>query len=356
MMRMNVRRTISYACLGGLLLSGWGATAQQPDLDPALRNIKVELPPIADYYKRRFRLGVLVGFNIKADFKMSGTFNVSGHPPGVFDDGYVLDDDAVDDVYTSYWGYNNASQYNPSTGVLTMHEANSFTATSSSSEAADPQVGLEAVYGGNLWQWKKALIGWEFGFGWMPISVKDKSTVSTTFSRTAHTFDTAGIVMPEGPYNGGPSGIGPTIFAAETGQSQETTPGTIRGSRSVDLSFFTFKLGPAVHWELHRRVALELSGGAAMGYVTGDYVADEQILLSDGSTTQNRLKKGNSDIVFGGYFSALVLVHTVENADVYLGAQFMPLSSTTISGGAGREAELDLTGAIYLMAGINWPF
>ncbi len=37
------------------------------------------------------------------------------------------------------------------------------------------------------------------------------------------------------------------------------------------------------------------------------------------------------------------------------GTLFMPLGRSTFSGG-GRQARLDLNGAIYVSAGINWPF
>src|SRR6478736_309433 len=47
---------------------------------------------------RHFRVGAMVGFNLKADFSMSGTFSASGNNPGavgvsgqdhIYDDGYV---------------------------------------------------------------------------------------------------------------------------------------------------------------------------------------------------------------------------------------------------------------------------
>jgi hypothetical protein len=45
----------------------------------------------------------------------------------------------------------------------------------------------------------------------------------------------------------------------------------------------------------------------------------------------------------------------VANGDIYLSAQYMPLSNANFSGG-GRSAKLDMHGAVYVSAGINWPF
>ena len=56
-----------------------------------------------------------------------------------------------------------------------MHQATSFSPTSgTSSESSDSAfVGFDMAYGGNLWDWGSAKIGWDFGFGLLPISITD---------------------------------------------------------------------------------------------------------------------------------------------------------------------------------------
>jgi len=51
----------------------------------------------------------------------------------------------------------------------------------------------------------------------------------------------------------------------------------------------------------------------------------------------------------------MLLYHAVPNGDFYIGAQYMPMGTATISG-SGHEAQLKLGGAVYVSAGINWPF
>ena len=51
----------------------------------------------------------------------------------------------------------------------------------------------------------------------------------------------------------------------------------------------------------------------------------------------------------------MLTYHAQPNADIFLGAQFMTLGTSTI-GGEGRQARLDLGSGIYLSAGINWQF
>jgi hypothetical protein len=44
-----------------------------------------------------------------------------------------------------------------------------------------------------------------------------------------------------------------------------------------------------------------------------------------------------------------------DSADIYIGAQYMPMGNATISGG-GRSGRLNLGGQLYFSIGINWPF
>ena len=308
-------------------------------------------------WTRHFRIGGVVGFNMSADFKMNGTFNVSGGgQPGIFDDGYVLTDNTGNaGDYTSNWGYKNATQYDPGSHELIMHSSSSFSLTDSTEVDGDSHVGLDLVYGGKIMKSGDALFTWEFGFMWMPMIIKDTRSLSTTFNRASRVFDTGDIVMPEAPYNGGPSGIGPTIRDTGTPGPEEASPGTITGTRKLDMTLYNFRLGPAMHWEISRWFAFSVSGGAAMGLTTCTYKYNERINISDGGQTSNSGSFDNTETVFGTYANVTLLLHTKEKADVFVSAQYMMLDTVSVSS-AGREASLDLGGGIYLSAGINWPF
>jgi hypothetical protein len=49
------------------------------------------------------------------------------------------------------------------------------------------------------------------------------------------------------------------------------------------------------------------------------------------------------------------MVHVVDNGDIYVGAQYMPMGDAAFSNG-GREGRLNLGGQLYFSIGINWPF
>src|SRR5690242_15242665 len=82
----------------------------------ALSAAGADSPYISDW-ANQIRLGMVIGFNINAQFSMHGQFNISGGQPGpvgvpavdhFYDDGYVrVDQTGNAQGFTSFWGYNN---------------------------------------------------------------------------------------------------------------------------------------------------------------------------------------------------------------------------------------------------------
>lgn len=317
-------------------------------------------------WARNFRVGVLTGFNINADFRTRGNFGVSGRPgatdvPGVnhnYSDGYVrVDDTGNAGGYTTYWGYQNADQYDPVNQTLRMTSNAEYT-TRSAGEAGDdsPYIGFNLAYGGTIWRGERLRVGWEFGFGMLPITLSQTATTPAEVRQNFYDFSVPnGVIPPGAPYHGSSSGYDqPSINDIATLAGSSTTEGTVSGSRTLDVTLFAFRLGPSVFWDLNRSFGLSLSAGPALGFVSGEYRYDE-IVESNGVPDRQRGKFGASDLVFGGYVNGTLTYHATQNGDLYISAQYMPLGTSTFSKG-GRTAELDLSGAIYLSAGVSWPF
>ncbi len=306
-------------------------------------------------WTRSFRAGVLVGFNISADFSMKGSFGVSGGSAGTYDDGYVRRDSGG--ALTSDWGYNSGSQYNSSSETLTMHRSSGFSTASTASVRDSVNIGLDLAYGGNLWRGERFRLGWELGFGLLPMKISDRSTLSATVSRSAYTFDASGAIIPPAGYRGSPNSVGAAVISSTpTGAPTQETFNNVQitGSRTLDVNFFAFKLGPTLFYDLSPHIGLTLGAGPALGIVTGDLKFDETLNFSGGSS-RNIGQLGSTELTYGGYVNAMVTFHTVKNGDFYIGAQYMPMGKVTM-GGSGRQAELNLSGQIYLSAGLNWPF
>ena len=322
------------------------------------------VPKDTDDWTRHFRIGAVVGMNISADFNQSGLFTLPGNSAasGIFDDGYVRPDQNGDPNYTSYWGYNNRSlQYNDASQTLQMHSATAYSASgSSSSDGNGAFPGFEMAYGGNLWYWKHARVGWELGFGLLPINISESSTTPATVIQNTYTFHPGatlgGVGFPSAPsYQGGSSGVGPVISTAYD-LTTSTNTGSISGSQTLDVMLYTLRLGPTFYWDLTEHVAGSVGAGPAVGLVSGDYKYDQTVAVGPAST-HNSGQISGTEMVYGGYVNGTLMYHVQANgdADIYVSAQFMPMTDATIGGG-GREGRLNLGGQLYLSVGINWPF
>ncbi len=311
-------------------------------------------------WTRSFRAGVLVGFNISADFSMKGSFGISGGGAGIYDDGYVRRDDGG--ATTSDWGYNSASQYNSSSETLTMHRSTAFSTTSTASVSDSVNLGLDLAYGGRLWRGERFRLGWELGFGLMPLKISDNSTLSATVTRSAYTFDASGFnvggvnTFPAAGYRGNPNSSSAIISSSPGGAPVQETFNNVQitGRRTLDANFFAIKLGPTLFYDLNPHIGLTLGAGPALGIVSGNLKFNETLNFNGGSS-HNAGELGSTELTYGGYVNAMVTFHTVKNGDLYIGAQYMPMGKVKVGGG-GRQAELNLSGQIYVSAGLNWPF
>ena len=303
------------------------------------------------------RAGALIGLNIKANFSSSGVFNLSENlPPGNYDDGYVRTDQTGNaGGLTSYWGYQNASQVDSANHTLLMHQSTTFPITTSGSGNDSPYVGGELAGGGNFWRHDQWRAGWEVGLGALPISIRNEQTQPVNVTRNTFAFDTGSIVVPTAPYNGGPSGIGPLITATGVLTGSQLQAGTFTGTQTLDATLVSVKLGPTIFWDACRYFGLQASLGPAIGIVPGSLKFDDTVQLPDGTAPHNSGKVSSTKTSFGGYVNAIGTFHVMKNADIYIGAQYLPLGNVNF-GGNGRNADLKLTGQVNFMAGINWPF
>lgn len=340
---------------GGVALTGCllGAVAAQAQMQRE-----------ADW-TRHLRLGLQMGVHLQAKFSSEGQFGVSGSQAGSagvaaqdhsYDDGYVrVDDTGNAGGYTSNWGYQAASQYDSATGQLTFHSASGYTGGNRSSAQDAPYYGADMAYGGILKRWDRARLMWDFGFGYLPADIQDRSSFSTQFIRTVHRYDTGGIAMPGAPYSGGAGGVGPTIKDVATALPGDAVQGSVEATRQLEADLYALRLGPMFQYELSRRWAIQAGAGFLFGIVDGEYRYSERITLADGSATTNSGEVGSTDLKYGAYGELLVLFKTNEPADIYLGVQYQWLGSYELSR-SGHSASLDLESGVSIVAGINWPF
>jgi hypothetical protein len=304
-------------------------------------------------------IGAMVGLNINANFKEGGLFKIPGNDAanGVYDDGYVRTDSTGNNGgYTTYWGYEKPTQLVGNN--LTMLSTTSYSVPNSSAkDEGGPFPGFDLDYGGSFYKVDNFRIGWDLGFDLMPMTITDNQSMSASVNQTAYTFNTGGIVVPGAPYQGSFNGPGPLLNATATSTNTSTSVGTVSGSRSLDVMLYAIRLGPTFYWDFTKNFSASLGIGPAMGIVDGEYKYNE-LVTANGSSSRNNGSFSAVDTVFGGDINATLLYHTLDQArpvDLYISAQYMPLESADFSQG-GRDARLNLSGQVYISAGVNWPF
>ena len=310
-----------------------------------------------DDWTHHFRLGAVAGLGITANFKMNGNFSINSGS-GIYDNGYVHNDNTGStDGKTSYWGYNTASQYDAANNKLYLTQSSQFNASSEGSGDDTVPVGLDLAYGGNLYYWKHVRVGWELGFDMLPIGISDSHPMSGSVTQNKYAFDTAGVVLPDAPYQGGSSGQGPLISTIGNLVGTTNSAGTITGSRKLDVMYYAIKLGPTFYADLCDDVAISIGAGPAVGIVSGEYRYDE-VVVANGLSAHNKGSFSDTEMVFGGYINSTLMYHFKDNnrnADIYISAQYMPMGEAVFSS-AGREAHLNLSGSVMFSLGMNWPF
>ena len=120
---------------------------------------------------------------------------------------------------------------------------------------------------------------------------------------------------------------------------------------------YSVKLGPSFYWDWCDHFGMSLGAGPAVGVVSVDYKMTKP-LPPPAVAPAIAAALAQPTWCLGGYVSATLLFHFKDNgrnADIYLGAQYMPMGDATISGG-GREGQLNLDGQVYFSIGMNWPF
>src|SRR5581483_9387123 len=136
----------------------------------------------------RLTLSLRYALNFNAKFKGVATGlvpNSSGAgsrtPDGApynYTDGYVLTDSTGNfGGQTSYWGYNDAAQYDSGASTFTLHSA------PSESSAKDKPLGLELTYDrqfGEKDDWHNLRYGVEAAVNYMNISLSDNDTSGNT--------------------------------------------------------------------------------------------------------------------------------------------------------------------------------
>src|SRR5581483_6583262 len=136
-------------------------------------------------------------FNIKSSFEHVGRIGLSNPGPATratdhfYDDGYNRVDSTGNDHFgdqsTTFWGYQNDSQYDSSgTGSIAMHSASAPGGSSKNTD--DPQSGAELAYSRELMRGDHWHGGFEGAFDYQHVYVKNSGTFHSTVTHVTDVY------------------------------------------------------------------------------------------------------------------------------------------------------------------------
>jgi len=305
---------------------------------------------------------------LHADSSYSSSSKTGGSPPPLndnitqyddrtFDDGFVFMDAATENWGgdTWYWGYNDASQYDPSADTLSFHRSSSYSGTETGERVTIDTIrdsgvsirddldgtGLAISFGRVLKRGESfsIRIDGELSYIWgiehdSSVSPYEEEITKTTWtsvnnynSTATYTYDLMGVVPPDAPYSGTYDGPGPLIpnLPSSVDQSQQLvssedisrSTSLFRARNnvdfSVDASILEFSAGPRIDWRVFDALSLFAMPGISLNLLSVEadrretWTAD----FGDGSTRTLRAwndRLDDSDILVGVGVSAGVNV------------------------------------------------
>ncbi|HXF09841.1 MAG TPA: hypothetical protein VN625_03585 [Desulfuromonadaceae bacterium] len=319
-----------------------------------------------DTPQRSLSLGYRNAFNIQSSFKHVGNIGRSNPGPATgltdhfYDDGYNRVDSTGNnhfgDESTTFWGYQDSSQYDSSgSGTIAMHSASS-TGAGSSGNTDNPMPGLEVVYSQDVVVSKHWHAGVEGAFNYQRVLANSSGPVNTTVTHVTDVYQLNGAIPPTAPYDG-PADQPGTLLGDTPTRTITTAPETVTGSRNLEANLFGLRLGPYVEIPLYRIFSVTLSAGATVVGVESKYDVNQTITIDTG-TVPSVGSDIKGDVLFGGYAGGSLSAALSDNWSAFVGAQWQHVGTyshhSDVNGGG--TAKLDLNNPIFVSAGVSFSF
>lgn len=309
--------------------------------------------------------------NVDASFSGLGTFAspFSPAPLGAgqerfYDDGYVrVDASGNAGGVTSFWGYTNPSQYDPSgTGTLSMNITNSASnGRAGATEDFSPgmeffgyfDLGKIADFAGRPVTW-----GLKGGFHYANISIEDGGALTSDLVRLTDRYDLGGNLAPGAPFAGTPGG-GFYMLLPESPAGRDTTviPGgaLVQGQRDLDVDMVTLSVGPYVQVPVAERISLFAEAGVSVSIAHGEYQFDSLTNVA-GFAPQVSAGKDTRTVLLPGIYAGVSAMWKLSDTfGLYGSARYQYLDSFSIETG-GSEATLSFDGSAVIALGAVWSF
>lgn len=286
---------------------------------------------------------------------------IGGNADREYDDGFNrIDGTGNASDLTSYWGYQNSSQYNPSgQGSISMSIHNSLRTGS----ASDDDVG----FGGEIFAYKRlgnspfpqlpdASWGIRLGTHVNSFSFENNSSSATRYTRTTDTYDLGGAVPPAAPFSGSPLGFGNALLSDTPIRSESILGGAnVNGSRDLDATVVGVSFGPYLELPINDKFSARLEAGGSLAVAFGDYHYSETTTVP-GLPSQSYDGDENRARLLPGFFVGVTGVYELNSHwSLNAGVRYQWYDSFDMKAG-GTKAELDFGSLLMVQVGVAYRF
>lgn len=305
---------------------------------------------------------------VEAEFSDLGHFNspnaippATGNADREYDDGFNrIDATGNAGDLTSYWGYQNSSQYNPAgAGSISLSISNSLHTGS----ARDEDTG----FGGEIFAYKRlggspfpqlpdASWGIRLGTHVNSFSFDNHSAVDTSYTRTTDQYDLGGLQPPGAPFSGSPLGFGNVLLGDIPSRSEATISGAgVSGSRSLDATIVGFSFGPYLDLPLNDKFSARLEAGGALAVAFGDYDYSETTTIP-GLPSQSSSGHDSETSLLPGFFVGIKGIYRIDSHwSVDTGIRYQWYDSFEVKADH-TTAEMDFGSSFMVHLGVSYRF
>ena len=352
------------------LLAGvlWAPALFAQDTGDTRGDSSLFLPP-EEPNKNRVSFSARALFNVSVRIQgMAG----SPPPPGpggptqtarFYDDGFVgVDSTGNAGGVTSFWRYENASQYDPAgaggDGSIAMHHS-SFTAPGNRM-SDDPHPGLDFTYSRDLWEVGRGRVGLELGTTYAYIGLHDRRSFNATATTTEDLFSLGGAEPLDpgvtGNFERGGGGVGggsPLLDELPFERNTVTETLLVDSRDRIHAHLLGTRLGPFYQY-LFGHFGFQISAGVVCALLQ-DEIRNTMVITSSGGTRRERSRDSDWKILAGPYAAAQFQVYLSEEFSFFLGGQWQNLGDY-VHKGKRQRVEYDFHTMIYAAAGFTYSF
>jgi hypothetical protein len=360
----------SHLSLTAVLLVAAGPTAVLAGsmADESAKTSMVTPDPTASRWRLGLGYAPLVG--LKTEFSGLGNFSpafptqpLGGGVDYNYDDGFVRVDSS-DNLggETWNWGYENASQYDPSGLGSIDYTLTRSLADGSAEEDGGGEMGvqLSAYYSMGavtLPALEKHGATWGFrgGFNYNHVDMDSRSTVSASTTTVTDRFNLGGTIAPTAPYSGSFNGPGPLIGDAPSRTFGSGASALVSGSRELDVHLSVFSVGSYLEFPVRPNFSLMLEGGLSAGIASGSYDFLSKTSISGLGTSTSSGSDSQTSVLPGFYLGLEAIYQLNKNWGIQAGGRYQYMDELELESN-GSSATLSFDSAFILSIGTVYSF